>query len=361
MFVFVTSRTAPTLGRVERHWLKVMRALIAEGAAVHLICTPRAAIEIPARALGVEMAPYRLDRFNLLITRSRMRKYLRRHEPVVVLSTGYEADVLVRWAARQLPVKVVSALNCGGWPPKGLTAFDGWVRKRLDRDSAPRVDAFSVDCRELADELVASGIARSRIRVNPPTVDLARIADEARVRVELPHARPLVGYAGALERSRGLATLATAAPAIARDSGAHVLVAGSGGHARAALLAAAREGTLTLLDRVESVPAVLAAFDVCCFPSVAPGVPTSLLEAAALGRPIVASDVAGIRELFGEDEIVLVRPSDAAALAEAVVALLEDPVAACAMGERARHRIVDEYSAASGVRRQLDMLRELLG
>ncbi|MDP2300365.1 MAG: glycosyltransferase, partial [Actinomycetota bacterium] len=98
----------------------------------------------------------------------------------------------------------------------------------------------------------------------------------------------------------------------------------------------------------------------CVFPSSVPGIPTPLLEAAALGRPIVACDVDGIREMFADGvEIVLVPQGNAPALAEAVSALLDDPDHARALGKAARLRAIDDYSAAAATRRGLDFIRTL--
>ncbi len=359
--LFVTSRSADTLGRVERRWLRVMAALIEQGATVFLICTPKAALEEPARRLGVTIAPYKLDKLNLVRTRSRMRKYLKRYGHVLAHSTGYEADVLLRWAAKDLPVKVASSATCGGWPPHGLGWLSTWVRRRLDRDTLPRVDAFFAGCAALVDRLQAAGLPAERIVLDPPGVDLSRVAREAAGPVTLPAGAPLVGYAGALEHDRGLLALVAAVPALrAAYPDVRVVIAGEG-PARARLLPAARDGRIELLGRVQSAPAVLSALDVCVFPVTADGTPTALLEAAALGRPIVASDVHGIADLFADgDEISLVRPGDASVLAEAVLALLAEPARAAGMGSRARMRVVDEYSSSAAVERHLQVYRRLI-
>ncbi len=360
-FLFVSSRSADTLGRVERRWLRVMEALLARRATVFLICTPKAALEEPARKLGVTIAPYRLDKFNLIRTRSRMRKYLKRYRPALAHSTGYEADILLRWAAKDLPVRVVSSAICGSWPSRGMGALGNWVRRRLERDSLPRVDAFFADCADLMERVVAFGLPRDRVVLDPPGISLTRVAREAAVPFPVPPGAPLVGYVGALEHSRGLLVLAAAAPALrAAYPDIRVIVAGEG-PARARLLPAAADGRIDLLGRVESAPAVLAGLDVCVFPVAEEGTPTSLLEAAALGKPIVASAVHGIADLFDDGtEIVLVPPGEASVLAEAILGLLADPAKAAAMGERARLRLVDQYSSSAAVERHLGVYRKLI-
>ena len=358
--LFVTGHTGHTLSRVERRWLALMESLLTEGANVLLVTAPRGPLVGPTRALGVTTVPGRVDRFNIWITRNRLRAYLKRHQPSVAFATDYRADIPLRLAARGLPVKVVSATHCGGWPVKGVGAPSTWGRRWMERRTRGRVDAYSVDCASLAEKMAADGIPAGRIRVIPPGINLAAVARDAAVVVDLPDGRPAVGYAGALEHSRGLSTLAAAMPAIReRHPGARGLVAGEG-IGRLALLPASLDGRLDLLGRVPSVPAVLSALDVCVFPSSEPGVPTTLLEAAALGRPIVACDVPGIREAFTSGvEVIVVPRGDAAALASAICQLLDEPERARALGQAARLRVIDDYSATAAAREGVRFVREL--
>lgn len=359
--LFVSGHSGPTLSRVERRMLPLMRSLVEQGATVLLVAMPRGAIIGPAREAGVTIAPYRVDRFNALITRNRLRAYLKRYAPHIAIGIGYYADIPLRLAARELPLAVVSVTHCGAWPLRGFGAVNTAFRTYLDRRTRSRVDAFVVDCEYAAQAMRADGIPDERVHVIAPGVDLSRVVGDAAAEVKLPDARPLVGYAGALEMSRGLGVLAAAVPPLReRHPSAHVVVAGEGA-ARIMLLPASLDGRIHLLGRVASVPAVLAALDVCVFPSIESGVPTSLIEAAALGRPIVASDVPGIRELFVDGaEAVLVPPGDPVALATAVADLLADPVRARAMGEAARLHVTDHHTTSIEVGQWRRLLRTLV-
>lgn len=358
--LFVTSRTGPTLSRVERRWLPVMRALVAEQATVLLVAAPNGPLVAPARQAGVTIAPYRVDRFNVWITRNRLRAYLKRYEPAIAFASGYHADIPLRLAARDLPVTVATSTYCGGWPYRGLGVLTTWGRQRLERRTRSRVDAFVVDNAVLAETLTADGVPLHKVHVVPPGVDVGDVSRASAVVLDLPGERPLIGYAGALERSRGLGTLAAAAPLIKeRHPQVRVIVSGEG-PARLGLLPASLDGRIELLGRAESAPALLSALDVCVFPTSESGIPTSLLEAAALGRPIVASDTPGMREVFAEgSEIVLVPQGNAEALAEAVSDLLDDPGRAAALGAAARSRVLDDYAEPDLVRRWVTLLRSL--
>ena len=75
----------------------------------------------------------------------------------------------------------------------------------------------------------------------------------------------------------------------------------------------------------EDVPALLSLADVMLLPSLSDAMPMTVLEGMALGVPIVASDVGGVRGALGEEAGICVPPGDTGALAEAWVRVLTDP------------------------------------
>jgi glycosyltransferase involved in cell wall biosynthesis len=361
-YVFVSSRSGPRLSRAERRLLEVMKALLGAGASVQLICTPRSPVEQLALDIGVEIAPYHLDRLNVIRTRSRIRKFLQRYRPLVVHSTGWLADYLVRWAAAPLSVPVVNTVHCVNFPPQNTTPFGTWLARRLTYSNLRRANAIVIDCQELRQPLTQAGVVPERIFYDPPSVDISRVEAEAAIPLAspLPGHPPYVGYAGSLEHSRGLGVLAQMSAILnLRHARATVVVAGDG-PAERDLAEAIELRRIYRIAEVPSVPAMLQRFDICLFPSIEPGTPTTLLEAAAIGRPIVASSVAGIRSLFEEgDQVVLVPPGNANALAAAIASVLDDPASARRMGERARKRVADEYTTAASVGRHLELYSEL--
>jgi len=356
-FVFITGRTAPTTGRIERRLLRVMEALLAHGASVHLICVPGHPIAAQAKELGVEVAPYRLGGLNFFRTLSRVRKYLKRYRPVVVHSTGLAADLISRIAASGLKTAAVNSLACIAWPRTGANSVLKALRRYLDRATMDRVDLLVVDSESLVVPVTSLGVTSDCVLVDPPSIDLAELQQQAEQpwRPDFRPTGPLVGYGGRIEPSRGLEHL-VAASAILNASGttAEVVVAGDG-----PLLKRLREdafsSSVRFLGHVPSVPAVLSQLEVAVFPSTGRGVPTALIEAAALGRPIVASRVSGIEELFTDGvEIRLVPAGDPRALASAIGELLAAPERARKMGELARLRTLDRYSSAASIDRHLE-------
>ena len=91
------------------------------------------------------------------------------------------------------------------------------------------------------------------------------------------------------------------------------------------------------------------------------GCSNAIMEAMAAGRPVVATDVGGNRELIEEGVTgLLVPPADADALAAAMARLLRDPAALQAMGAQGRRRIAERFSMERTVEETDALYRELL-
>ena len=105
---------------------------------------------------------------------------------------------------------------------------------------------------------------------------------------------------------------------------------------------------------------VMSGFDVFCLASHHEGLPIAMMEALALGIPIVATSVGGVPELVtGGLDAVLVPPRRPELLADALVELLEDPDRRAALAQRSRERR-DELSVEHAVRRVEALYRKLV-
>ena len=114
---------------------------------------------------------------------------------------------------------------------------------------------------------------------------------------------------------------------------------------RPQLQAWVKEGMIEWWGWKEHMEDVYAQASIVCLPSYREGLPKTLIEAAACGRPIVASDVPGCREIVrpGENGL-LVEPRDATALAQALAHLIQNPVIRTQMGAAGRIIAEKEFS-----------------
>ena len=104
------------------------------------------------------------------------------------------------------------------------------------------------------------------------------------------------------------------------------------------------EGTIEFLGRLDDVRTAIAAAQVYVLPSYREGTPRTVLEAMAMGRPIITTDAPGCRETVVDGEngfLVPVKSVDA--LVEALRRFIDDPTLAPRMGKRSRDIAVDRY------------------
>jgi len=177
-------------------------------------------------------------------------------------------------------------------------------------------------------------------------VDPARYAPRSRQGNRLTFVGRLAGVKGVPVLFDAMERLGKTHPAL------HLTLIGDGperaaleGRARAAGLA----GRIAFAgyQAQEAVAATLAETDIFVLPSFAEGVPVVLMEAMAAQCAVVATRIAGIPELIADGETgLLVPPGDAAALAEALAALLDDPARRKAMGRAARAMVEAEFDLA---------------
>ena len=138
---------------------------------------------------------------------------------------------------------------------------------------------------------------------------------------------PIVGVVGRLELEKGHPTLLEAWPLVLESCpSAYLLIVGEGSRLDALHEIAREHGVdhhVVFTGRRDDIPAVTAAFDVAVLPSYREAQGLTILEAMALSRPVVASNVGGIPEMIEDGVTGAARAAaDPPALAAAIVRLL---------------------------------------
>lgn len=131
--------------------------------------------------------------------------------------------------------------------------------------------------------------------------------------------------------------------------------------ARAELDEWVADGSIEYLGPAEDIRPAIAQASAVVLPSYREGMPRSLLEAAAMGRPLVATDVPGCRHLVDEGVTgFLCEAKNAASLANALQKMIHaSPAERQAMGETARKRVQAEFSESLVIRAYLDALEQV--
>lgn len=121
------------------------------------------------------------------------------------------------------------------------------------------------------------------------------------------------------------------------------------------------EGVVNFLGESDDIRDQIAAADCVVLPSYREGVPRSLLEAAAMGRPIVTTDAVGCRDVV-EDGFTgfLCRPRNSVSLAEAMKKIIcLTPCQRSAMGLKGRAKVEQEFDERVVIQKYLEALAEI--
>lgn len=269
-----------------------------------------------------------------------------------------KAGILGRIAAKAMGVPVIFTAH--GWAfTEGVPALQGLVYKTIERLCGSLSDHIITVCHYDRGLALSAGIATaSRITTIHNGMPLmppvrrdsgrdgpARIGMVARFDAQMDHATLL----------RALARLHH------KDWRLHLI--GGGDRSSSTEMA----GALGLLDRIEfigessRVPDLLAGLDVFCLISRWEGFPRSILEAMRASLPVIASDVAGVRESVEEAVSGYVVPvGDDTLLARRLGELIDRPTLRTAMGEKARARYEASFTIEHMLRPTLGLYRAVL-
>jgi glycosyltransferase involved in cell wall biosynthesis len=241
-----------------------------------------------------------------------------------------------------------------------LPGSRNWITRTANRVTYPRCDVvISVSKVVKADvdegrifrpgssRLVYGGIGEAALS----DVDEDRVL-AVRAELGIPEGDNVVGNIAHLRSQKGHDVwLRTAARVVERSPNTTFVIVGrekQPGHQKELEALATRLGISERVRFVGFRPdpyPYLAAFDVFLMTSEFEGFPIALVEAMAMGRPVVSTDVGGVGEAIGDEETGLLAPAgDEVALARHVIALLEDAPRREAMASRARTRARTEFT-----------------
>jgi glycosyltransferase involved in cell wall biosynthesis len=240
------------------------------------------------------------------------------------------------------------AANVMGW------LFERWccawadlvmVQSREDNDVLPR--AHVCPARKL--RFVGNGVVLDRFTAPPPTGPRP--------------SRPVVLMVSRLVREKGCVDfLGLARRLHARADFVHVgPMEGDQSDALTSTEISAASGQVSFVGAVDDIRPYLAAADVVVLPSYREGIPRVAMEAAAAGRPVVAYDVRGVREVLDPESGLLVPRGDTTALARAVEGLLEDPARRVTLGRACQARVLERFSEDDVIARLRGVYAELEG
>jgi glycosyltransferase involved in cell wall biosynthesis len=265
------------------------------------------------------------------------------------------------------------------WPMRLVTTVHGWVEHttrtplyyHIDRLCLPRYEWVIAVSEDLNRECLAAGVRADRCLLIENGIDTEAYSrrtdrDEAKRRLGIDPARVTIGAVGRLSQEKGFDLLIRAVDRLlAAGRDVQLLIAGAGREREALerLIGELRRGDrVRLVGFLPETRPFYEALDLYALSSLREGLPNVLLEAMALGVPVVATRIAGVPRLVTDGENgLLVGPGSADELAPALDRLAGDAVLRSKLAAAGRETIERHYSFAERMRRIRALYDEMLG
>jgi glycosyltransferase involved in cell wall biosynthesis len=340
------------LGGLFRHVIDLARGQIERGHRVGIVAdslTGNARSKevltalAPMLALGLTLTPMPRQLSPLDLPAAwHVTKRLRKAGADIIHGHGGKGGAYARLALAGKPV-VRAYTPHGGSLLLDHHSLSGRAYMRMERVLMPRGNLYLFESAFSADVFrVEIGTPPGLVRIIPNGVGKAEFEPVTAA----ADATDLV-FIGELRAVKGIDTLLHAIALLHRNGfPATATLIGDGPDAAALRAHAA---SLSLDTAVHFLPAMpmrqaLMRGKLMVIPSRAESMPYVVLEVAAAGRPMIATNVGGIPEIYGELSQLLVPPGDSPALAEAIRRCLADPAASAANAERLRARVAAGFS-----------------
>jgi glycosyltransferase involved in cell wall biosynthesis len=327
------------------------------------------------RELGIGLVPVRLRRAGRnpakeILSLVDLAKIYRRLRPTIVHHVGVKPMLYGSWAARICGVPgVVNAQPGLGYVFTGEGARAAALRSGVIAAyrSAWRGETTRVvfQNQDNLDFFVASRMVprRRAVLIRGCGVELDRFRPSPE-----PEGEPVIMMSGRMLWDKGIAEIVEAAKLLrARDVRCRVVLLGrpDPDNPESVPEEFLREqhdaGVIEWWGHRSDMPDALARSTLVVLPSYSEGLPMSLVEAAAAGRPMVTTDVSGCRDVVRHDDNgLLIPPRDAPALADAIAEILSNPSRRAAMGRRSRVRAEQEFSSDAISGQTIRLYEELL-
>jgi glycosyltransferase involved in cell wall biosynthesis len=293
----------------------------------------------------------------------RLRTAIRKLRPDLVHTWIFAANCYGRQAAISAGVpRIVAGERC-------VDRWKVWHELAIDRYLARRTTCIAVNSTGVRDFYVENGLPEDKFEVIPngiePTPDGAAVSRAALAEeLEISPQAYWIGAIGRLwpqKRYKDLIWSAELLRAAAQDT--HLLIIGEGPQRERLKRYADQVGAtqrIHFLGTRDDVPDWVSHFDCFWLGSGYEGQSNALMEAMLAGVPCVATDIPGNRDLVIPDQTgYLVPVGDSAAFARQTMVLLQDRDLGRSMGQRARERMLEEFTVDKMVDRYAELYRRI--
>ncbi len=301
-----------------------------------VVCPARGALSQRAGEAGISVMPLEMRHDLDLVAAWRLGSWLRRRRIDILHMHDPHAHSIGLLACLMAPrVRKVVSRRIDRRPRRSLLSRYKYT--------VPDIQYVAVS-EAVRIVMLESGIAADAVRTVHSGVDLARIDGVQETVSVFPAGARVIGTVGHLDGYKGHRYLLQAMSHLQQVEPRACLVIVGEGRLRAELEAEAADlglsGSVCFTGFRRDVLALIRGFEIFVFPSTLEALGTSVLDAMALRKPVVATRAGGIPESVQDGATgLLVPPGDACALAEALCSLLRQPERGRAFGEAGRRRV----------------------
>ena len=348
-------------GGSERQALQLTRLLVESGRfKVHLAClSPEGVLRDSINDLDLgEIPSFPLNSFTDRNAVRQLRRFVRwlKSSRIDILHThDFYTNVfgMAGGGIARLPVRVASMRETAG--------MRSAAQKQVQRVAYSMAHHVVANSNAVREKLIGDGVAPEKVSVIYNGLDVRRLATT----LSRAESLSVLGLPPEIEARRFISIVANMRhevkdyPMFLRSArrvkdavrDAAFLLAGEGELSDSLRGLAGELGindSTFFLGRCERVAELLAVSEICVLSSKAEGFSNSILEYMAAGRPVVVTDVGGAREVVAEGETGYLAPSgDDAMMAERLIALLQDPERARALGAKGKRVVEEKFSCGA--------------
>ncbi len=361
-------------GGMKEHYISLIEGLIVAGIEVIAICSFSLKDRQKLKKVGATVIPFILkDRINPIwdiLAILRLTRILRKNKIDLVHCHGFRAGMIGRVAA--LLAKCHCIYTIHNFLPMNLgkrrIKIVAWAEKILSGITKKIITVSQALKDEAAQRL---GIDKHKIRViyngivPPQKSNTSNKRQIIREKWGVSKDEKLVGTVARLIPSKGIETLIEAVPLVMeRYSQIKFMIVGDGPQLSFLKEKAKKlncDKNIIFAGYSEYIWYYYEAFDIFVLPSLSEGLGISILEAMAMGNPVIASRVGGIEEIVKHNwNGYLITPGNSRELADAVLYYLANPYKAQEYADKAKLELNDKFHLDNMVKETFQIIREVL-
>ena len=347
----------------EQQTLNLLKGLKKRNIVSHLLCQPGCPLEEKAKHAEIQVFPVAMRGEVDLLAGYRLRTHVKRFNYDIIHSHTSHAHTLGFLASLGTRTRLVVSRRVD------FSIFRHSFLHLSGIKYRSMADYYIAISHKIKDVLVQDGVPGQRIFVVHSGIDPERFTadrmDHLIPEFNLKSNEPIVVNVAHLAGHKGQQYLVRAIPLVlAKIPAARFFIVGEGElmnelQALAASLGLNKE--LIFTGFRQDVGAFYHVADLFVMSSVQEGLGTAVIDALALGKPVVASNSGGIPEVILDGETGrLVAPADPAALAEAIIELLTNPERAKRMARRGQEVVRQDFSVEAMVEKNIEVYQRIL-